>query len=340
MRISTNQFHAQSFGSINKHQNDLLDIQEKLSTGKRVNKPSDDPVASYQIHALNRTMNTILQYEKNGQYAKSQLDYEETQINSAVDISQRARELTIQMMNETYTAEQRQATAVEIGGLINHLANLMNSSNSEGELLFAGSNVGVDKAFVVDNANSGPLQTNNKYFAYIGSANAGADFDQRANFGARFIQIGFDADNKVSPDDEGDPSRVRVTDNGGRVFGIEGSTSLPAGVDKSLINVLVQLKDNLDQGLQPPAEIGEDLLSSIKEMSVQLSKIGSRQNRIEAQSDSGKAFSLSLEERRSSIEDQDVVEGISQLTRNQTALQMAQQVFVKVQSMSLFNYMN
>jgi len=341
MRISTNQFHANSFSSINKHQNDILEVQERLSTGKRVNRSSDDPVATSQIHLLNKTTNTISQYEKNGLYAKSQLAFEETQIDSAVSITQRARELTIQMMNETYTPENRQATAVEIGELIEHLSNLMNASNSEGELIFAGSNVNAGKAFVTDAPNSvaAGLQAGNQYFAYIGSANAGAATDERANFGARFVQIGFDSDNHLSPNDEGDPSRVRITDNGASVFGLSSATSLPAGVDASLINVLVQLKDNLDQGLQPPAEIGEDLLTSIKDMSVQLAKIGSRQNRIETQYDSGKSLTLTLEERRSTIEDQDVVEGITELTRSQTALQMAQQVFTRVQSMSLFDYL-
>ena len=339
MRISTHQFHTESFTSINKHQNDVLSWQEKLSTGKRVNKPSDDPVATSQIHALNKTMNTILQYEKNGQYAQSQLSYEETQIDSAVSLTQRARELAVQMMNETYTPENRQATALEIGQLIDELANLMNASNSEGELIFAGSNVTADNAFVVDPANSGGLQLGNQYYAYIGSANAGVDYDERANYGARFVQIGFDSDNKLSPDDEGEPSRVRITDQGNDIFGITGATSLPAGVDANLINVLVQLKDNLDQGLQPPAEIGDDLLAGIEGMSIQLAKIGSRQNRIEAQYDSGQSFTLALEERRSTIEDQDVVEGISELTRSQTALELAQQVFTKVQSMSLFDYL-
>lgn len=339
MRISTNQFHANSFSSINKHQNDILEVQERLSTGKRVNKPSDDPVATSQIHLLNRTVDTLSQYEKNGQYAKSQLAYEETQIDTAVNLTQRARELTIQMMNETYTPEQRQATANEVGQLIEHLRNITNASNSEGELIFAGNNVNADKAFVADAPNSVGLQAGNQYFAYIGSANAGVSYDERANFGARFVQIGFDSDNNLSPNDEGDPSRVRITDNGNKVFGISTATSLPPGVDATLINVLVQLKDNLDQGLQPPAEIGDDLFTSIQDMSIQLAKIGSRQNRIEAQYDSARSLTITLEERRSNIEDQDVVEGITELTRSQTALQMAQQVFTRVQSMSLFDYL-
>ncbi len=339
MRISTNFFHNNSFTAINNHQNSILEIQEKLNSGKRVNRPSDDPVATPQIHALNTTMNSLTQFETNGEYASSQLTLEETQMDSAIEVTQRARELAIQMMNETYSPSNRQATAQEIGQLIDHLASLMNSVNSEGELLFGGSKGTADRAFVGDAPNSGALQPGNEYFSYIGNPNAGVDFDARANFGARFVQIGFDPDHKSNPNDEGDPSRVRISDQGGRVFGITGATSLPPGVDPSLINVLVELKDNLDQGLQPPAQIGDDLLKSIQDMSIEAAKIGSRQNKIEAVMNTGQDITLALKERRSDIEDQDVVEGITDLTRSQTALQMAQQVFTRVQGLSLFDYL-
>ncbi len=338
MRISTNLFHMQSFASIEKHQNSVLAIQEKLTTGQRVNRPSDDPIATSQINALNTTMKTLDQFEKNGEYAKSMLSYEETQIDSGVDAVQRARELAIQMMNETYTPEQRQATGEEIGQLIDHLANLMNSTSSEGELLFGGNVVSADAAFVEDTVNPATA-TGLSYYAYIGSTNAGAEYNEEANYGGRFVQIGFDSDDKLNPDDNGDPSRVRVTDNGSEVFDIPGATSLPAGVDRNLLNVMVQLKDYLDQGLQPPAEIGDDLQQSVIEMSNALSQVGSRQNRIENQYDAGQEFRIALDERRSKLQDQDVVEGISEFTMKQNALQMAQQVFSQVQGMTLFDYL-
>lgn len=360
MRISTNQFHTQSFSSINKHQNDILDIQEKLSTGNRVNKPGDDPVATTQIHSLNKTINTISQFEKNGEYAKSQLDLEETAISDTVESLQRARELTIQMMNDTYTPSNRLATAQEIGQIIDHVKNMMNYRNSEGESIFAGNDVD-QVPFVADTNNydntaavpapTAPDAAFNEFFTYIGGAQAatGTATGQilTANFGARFVQIGFDSDNKHQPDDLGDPSRVRISDNGNQVFQIPGgATSLAkyddgAGnvPDNNVLNVLIELKRNLEAGVAPPDEIADDLHSSITQLSEVRAQIGGRQNRIQSQYDAGQAFTLSLEERRMNIEEQDVVEGISELTQKQNALQMAQQVFIRVQDLSLFNYL-
>lgn len=347
MRISTNMFQSQGIDSIQKHQSNLLEIQEKLSSGKRVNAPSDDPVAVTQIHSLNRTMDMIDQYAKNGDYAQILLEQEETAIDDTVESIQRARELAIQMMNDTYNADDRQAAAAEVGEIVKQVYNMMNYTTSDGEKLFAGSNVDAELAFVEDPNNPG-------YYAYIGSTNAVGQvdstgnpvYDQLANYGSRFVQIGFDADNKLEPDDFGDPSRVRVTDNGDTVFQVPNSTTTFAyntgtgTPDSNILNVLVELQNALAAGDSPPDEVVSDMDESIGQLTRVRAEIGGRQNRIESQYNAGEAFKIALEERRSKIEDMDVVEGATELTQSQNALDMAQQVFSRVQGMSLFDYLS
>lgn len=458
MRISTNMFHSQGINSIQKHQGDILDMQLKLSTGKRINVPSDDPLAMNQIHSLNRTMNTIDQYAKNGEFAKSQLVLEEVAVTDVINNVQRARELTIQIMSGTYSENDRTATSAEIGQIIQQISNQMNFTNSEGEKLFAGNNVDAQLAYVDDVANPG-------YKAYIGHPNAGsasavdalnsADnlYDERANYGSRFLQIGFDADNTLSTDDRNDSSRVRITDNGSDVFTIPGAvtqfkTALPylesinnpaavesaelsfypmtegqsitiAGLtytantqmtadevagafsnladtattgsgtatgaytgtlsdwtsgavsdgnklvfttttgaigedvadisvtktdiyppEANILNVLIELKRDLDNNdVSGMADYAQDMEAAIANASSVRAEIGGRQNRIETQFDAGESFKLALEERRANLEEMDIVEGITELTKFQNSLQMAQQVFTRVQDMSLFNYL-
>ncbi|MBN2864649.1 MAG: flagellar hook-associated protein FlgL [Thiotrichales bacterium] len=352
MRISTNMFHNNSVSSIQNHQSDLLDIQLKLSTGKRINRPSDDPVALAQVHSLNRTINTIDQYSYNGEFAKSKLVQEETAVTDSIDGLQRARELGIQMMNGTYSESNRIATSEEIGQIINQLKNMMNFTDSEGEKLFAGNNVNAEFAFVDDVNNPG-------YYSYIGSPNADdgtatTPYDPLANFGSRFVQIGFDADNKLQADDMGDPSRVRVTDNGNRVFSVPNATSTfayntddqtttgtPVGgtPDDNILNVLVEFQRALEAGDPPPDYVIDDIDSSIKNLSLVRAEIGGRQNRIETQYDAGESFKLALQERKMNLEEMDIVEGVTELTQKENALQMAQQVFTRVQDLSLFNYL-
>ncbi|MBO1924505.1 flagellar hook-associated protein FlgL [Thiomicrorhabdus sp. 6S3-12] len=339
MRISTNLFHSQGLNSIQNHQQNVLDAQLQLSTGKKINAPSDDPVGLSQVHALNRTMNTIDQYAENGAYAKSQLAQEETAITDSIESLQRVRELSIQMLNGTYSAENRQQTAEEIDQIIKQQLSMMNYRNSDGELLFAGNSVNQQAAFIEDPNNPG-------YYAYIGSPQgvaAAATPEQAAeynlaNYGARFVQIGFDDDNRLGADDQGDASRVRITDNGGKVFQVDGN-STPAGVDANILNSLIVLRDSLLAGDPPPEAVVNDIDSSLDQLNTVRAEIGGRQNRIETQYNAGESFKLSLEERRMELEETDVVQGITDLTKSQNALQMAQQVFTKVNGMSLFDYL-
>ena len=333
MRVSTNQFHNQGINSIQKHQAEVLDTQLKLSTGKRINAPSDDPVGANQVQSLKRTMSTIEQYAKNGEFAKSQLVLEETAITDTVDSLQRARELAIQMSNDTYSNSNRQAAAAEVDQIIEQVKNMMNYTTSEGEKLFAGSSVFVEQAFIDDPVNTG-------YYTYIGGDNAAPDpkYDDLANYGARFVQIGFDDDNRLGANDAGDPSRVRISDNGAEVFKVPGN-SLAAGLDNNILNILVDFKLALEAGDPPASSIATDMDASISHLSQVRAEIGGRQNRIETQYDSGEAFKLVLEERRQGLEEMDIVEGVTELTKSQNALQMAQQVFTRVQDMSLFNYL-
>lgn len=352
MRVSTTQFYTQSYSAIQDNQNAVLKLQEQISSGKRVNQPSDDPSANTQINLLNKTVSSLDQFKKNGDYASSQLSLEETQLDSTSDILQRARELTIQMMNGTYSSTDRQASAKEIGQLIDQMANIMNSKNSQGELLFAGSVVNgsstttpPNTAYIPDtngNTTAGMTSRGNQFYAYIGNANsnAGTAVDSQANFGSRFVQIGFDSDNKLNANDKGDTSRVRVTDNGASVFNVPGgATSLTGGEEPSLLNVMVQLKDQLDQGLAPDPNIAGDLATGIKHIASVEAEIGGRQNRISAQSDAGDTFKIALKQRLSNLQDMDMVQGVTDLTTKQNSLQIAQQVFAKVQGMSLFDYL-
>lgn len=452
MRVSTNQFHSQGINSIQKHQVDVLDAQLKLSTGKRVNVASDDTVALNQIHSLNHTLDSIDQFAKNGNYAKSQLSQEEGAITDTVSSLQRARELALRVANGSFNEQNRQATAVELDQIIKQISSMANYTNSDGDKLFAGNSTDAALAYGKDVANPG-------YTAYVGHPNAGSSaagdalknpddaYDKLANYGARFVQIGFDGDNHLSANDQGDPSRIRVTDSGSKVFSIpdgstefktalphvsslvtpttletatlkfypmtEGQTVTVAGLsytansamteqevasafatgsatatgsyagaltgwsagsvtnnrevifetttgavgekvadiavskgidpyppEDNILNVLIELKRDLENNdVSNVSDYVKDMDGSISQLSEVRAELGGRQNRIEAQYDAGESFKITLEARKSELEDMDMVQGITDLTSSQNALQVAQQVFTKVQAMNLFDYL-
>jgi flagellar hook-associated protein 3 FlgL len=68
------------------------------------------------------------------------------------------------------------------------------------------------------------------------------------------------------------------------------------------------------------------------------SLVGARLNAIDEQNEVNADIQLVLEENLSDVEDLDYTEAISRFNQQSVALQAAQQAYVQVQGLSLFNY--
>ncbi len=90
---------------------------ERLSTGKRINKASDDPAGIHQLVRLNaeiRGINTASKIAANGQSLVDTLD---TGLSEVQSILLRMRELTIQAISDTNSAADRLALDSELSQL-------------------------------------------------------------------------------------------------------------------------------------------------------------------------------------------------------------------------------
>lgn len=139
MRISTRQTFLNSVTNMQNSQSKLADLQNQVSTGKKLNKPSDDPVAAAQVVKLNRELAQTEKYQENIDVTQRRLELEETILNDMNNGMDRLRELTIKAGNGILSDNDRKAIATEIRGLTDYLAGLMNTQDAQGEYLFAGS---------------------------------------------------------------------------------------------------------------------------------------------------------------------------------------------------------
>ncbi len=137
-RISTNQLYDQSIASIIRNQGDLSDIQQRLSSGKKLLRPSDDPVGAAQVIRLTEELDKITQYKRNNDLLKNSLEQEEVVLQNINDAVNRARVLMIQAGNGVYDNTDREAIGIEIASIRDEVFGLMNSQNSNGEYIFAG----------------------------------------------------------------------------------------------------------------------------------------------------------------------------------------------------------
>lgn len=192
MRISTLQMYKQSVQSMQRQQSELHRTEAQLASGKRINKPSDDPTGAARVLDLNSTIGVIDQMSRNVAGAESALALEENVIASANNSLQRVRELTIQGNNASNSDSDRRAIAQEIYQKLDELTALANTRDARGEYIFGG--------FSVDTP---PFAEVSGGIVYQG--------DQ----GQRFVQIGEGAQTAIG--DSGDSVFSRVASGDGTI---------------------------------------------------------------------------------------------------------------------------
>ncbi|MBI1319551.1 MAG: flagellar hook-associated protein 3 [Candidatus Hydrogenedens sp.] len=107
--------------NLNRQSRNILDLQEQLATGFKVNRPSDDPLA------IRRAVSAKIEVGKNDQYlsnissAGPQLLETETSILTVVDVIQRVKELSLQANNTTNGQDQLDQIANEVNQLLEQL---------------------------------------------------------------------------------------------------------------------------------------------------------------------------------------------------------------------------
>jgi flagellar hook-associated protein 3 FlgL len=138
MRVTNDTLRQAFLDSLAAAQKRIVDTQQQVSTGKRVNTPSDDPVAAARIAQLDASLARIAQYRDNATIARNQLGLEEQSLASAVDNLQRVRELAVQANNATLSNSDRAAIAAELRQRRDAIRSLANATDSNGKYIFAG----------------------------------------------------------------------------------------------------------------------------------------------------------------------------------------------------------
>ena len=138
IRISSQQIFSGGINRLQELNAGLNNTQQQISTGQRVNKPSDDPVAAARILKLDQELSRVETYQRNVNLADNRLQQEESALESSVDVIQRVRELTVQAGNGSLSANDRRSIASELKERLGQLANIANTRDASGEYIFSG----------------------------------------------------------------------------------------------------------------------------------------------------------------------------------------------------------
>lgn len=191
MRISTGMIYDAGLASMQKRTSSLLNTQQQLSSGRRILKPSDDPVAAARALEVTQSQEVNASQATTRDNAKSTLGIIDGQLQSAGDLMVRVRELTVQAANATLSAADRRSVADELRARYEELLALANSRDGTGLYLFGG------------------YQTSNQPFA--GSVENGVAYG--GDDGARTLKVSSSRELAIS--DSGNDVFMRIKNGNG-----------------------------------------------------------------------------------------------------------------------------
>jgi len=138
MRISTSHIYLKGVQSFGDQQVKLAKLQEQISTGLRITRPSDDPAASARVLELEQAVSQMEQYNVNINLAEARLKLEESTLNAVENVYFRVKELTVQANNSALSTTDLKAIGTEINQKYQELLSLANTVDNNGSYLFAG----------------------------------------------------------------------------------------------------------------------------------------------------------------------------------------------------------
>ena len=167
MRISTNQIYSAGTENINRNQSELLRLQNQISTGRRILRPEDDPVAAAQALVATQSQEINRQHQENQGNARAQLGLLDGQLESLGNVIQDVRERTIQLGNASLTDRERGFIAEELESRLEQMLSIANAQNGEGLYLFAGFQ-GASVPFARAQGAAGPFNSANPLVNFLG----------------------------------------------------------------------------------------------------------------------------------------------------------------------------
>jgi flagellar hook-associated protein 3 FlgL len=137
MRITAGMSQRHVLADLRHVQERLADAQSRVSSGKQIEKPSDDPLGAERAVRLRGELETTSAYSTAVDESKSWLDATDSALSSITDIVQTARELTVQAANGATTPAARQSIKVQIDALTEQLKTTLNGAY-DGRYIFSG----------------------------------------------------------------------------------------------------------------------------------------------------------------------------------------------------------
>ena len=137
MRVATQSFFRGIQQNILRLSRELKKMEDRVSSGRNFNRPSDNPVAVVNSLGLRGRLARIEQYQKNLETGNIWLDLNETILEQVSNLAARAQNIALQLSSGNQTAELQAAAVSEIDQLLDEAIGLGNTQLN-GKYIFSG----------------------------------------------------------------------------------------------------------------------------------------------------------------------------------------------------------
>jgi flagellar hook-associated protein 3 FlgL len=138
MRISTANSYDTGIATLMQRQLDMSNLQNQMTTGKRVNQASDDPAAAAIAARAVAAQGQITASQRAVSASQTSMTQTESSLGDAGNLMQSARALIVQAGNATLNDTDRQSIATQLQSIRGQLLDIANTSNGAGSYLFGG----------------------------------------------------------------------------------------------------------------------------------------------------------------------------------------------------------
>ena len=142
MRTSSYLAYAASITNLQKRQTELTDAQQRLTSGLRVMRASDDPTAAARAERARALIQRSESTQRAVDASRSTMTLTESALADAGELIPQARELVVAAGNASYSDAERADVAKQIDAIRKQLLSVANRSDGSGGYVFSGQGAG------------------------------------------------------------------------------------------------------------------------------------------------------------------------------------------------------
>ncbi|MFP3917213.1 flagellar hook-associated protein FlgL [Lysinibacillus telephonicus] len=299
MRVTQSMLSSNMLRNLNNSYSKMGKLQEQLTSGSKINRPSDDPVAAIKGMGFRTDLNKVEQFTRNMNQVNSWIDTTDESLGQVGEALKRVQELVTQAANDTNGSDEREKILAEISQIKAQIKDVANTKVGD-DYIFSGTKT--QSPLYDANGNMIPATTTGTSFNSDVKIEVFDGIQLNVNTDA--VQLFKDIEDTLTS--------------------IEGQLSVEPGGDEDDANELSALLGDIQA-------VYEDVLAERAE-------VGAKQNRAEMMTNRLSIQEINVKEQMSNNEDVDYAEAITEMVTQESIHQAALSVGANIIQQTLVDF--